>query len=83
MKILAELSRWLLDESTLKHQWGVELWKEAFSACGSTKEWEAFYRLHSSDPVLEPLWKQHDQIQERLRQSGSEPKKRPVVLPNF
>jgi len=83
VKNLAELSRWLLEESTLRQQWGNVLWNEAFSACGSAREWEAFYRLHHADPVLESLWKQHKQIQESALQSGSEKPKKPVVLPDF
>jgi len=83
MRILCELSRWILEDPSLKPRWGLALWREAFEACGSHREWSEFVQRHHSDPVLADLrGRYEDFAQSTLRQRSARPQAT-VVLPVF
>lgn len=83
MRILSELSRWLLSEAALKTQWGRPRWYQVFEACGSPREWADFIKASRSDPILDSLKARYEHIAfEVLNQRVTRPRA-PVVLPDF
>jgi len=82
MRILANMSRTLL-EDRWKQQLGDQLWKEAFQACGSPKEWSAFVKSHGSLTSLPELKTQFGLIANEVLAVRAQRVKRVVELPEI
>jgi len=84
MRILSELSLWLMSESGLVVRWGSPLWQEAFDACGSPSEWKEFCSARRDAPSLKELWNKYDALGVQItREYSTRAPHRHVQLPDF
>lgn len=83
MRILSELGRKALFDTSLKETWGSRVCREVFEACGSPREWADYVRSRQEDPTLARVREHYEAIAtEVLRLRVLRPRK-PVILPDF
>lgn len=83
MSVLANLSRWLLQNSQTKAKWGIQEWQKAFEACGSPREWQEFVARHGTEPWTEELLAEARRLSEDHRATFTKKVSKPVELPAF